>query len=803
MREPTPIGKFLWLWQRLTERVRSSRLRSPRAGLVIEFVAVAGLSAFLVSRLPLRSLPEYSVGDRARLEIRNTMPVELIVVDPERTERLRREEAQRIPPVFVYSPGVEREAEASLRSAFEQTRETFLAALEASFNRRSLSAPEISSARFRRIVLSLRAQKLPVPLTMGLAQTWAQGEPGKDVLARLTVKLSSIMRLYIRSDTLPLEEAPDAVRLLPLLDQDESPSPEWIEQRGQLVSWSSIFTLTEARMELRRNLAPDELAYSDFLTSLVRVNIFFDQELTHQIRRERTKQITATTRYEPRQIIVERGELITPRVKAALDQLRAQTVGKPSSLRIAGLFFLSLALFFALWRFAHRTRVYALSPLRVFSLASFALVVQLAVIRVGVEIADIIGYRFFGDIDSPLAYQYAIPFATAALLTVLLLELRIAVCVGLMVSLFTLLLTEEAGLSLYAALSGLVGVYGIGRYQQRGAITRVGAMVGVGNALATLVLMAIKVPPHIVFGPALFSMFCGLLGGFLAAALTSYMLPLGESWFDVPTDVKLLELSNVDLPLLKRLAIEAPGTYQHSLIVAALAEAAAKAVGANSLLVRIGSYYHDIGKLANPQMYVENQRNFNPHELMTPQESAHAIIRHVAEGIRLAEEAGIPKAVIDLIPQHHGTRRLHYFYMKAKQQAQERGEPVDERAFRYPGPKPQSIEAAIVMMADSAEASSRSLRERTPDNTDRLLTKVIETIVTDGQLDECNLRMRDLKVIKASFLQTLSNVHHRRIPYPGFTEEELSALPVADYEAVWSETAAVASSPDSVSTGED
>jgi hypothetical protein len=283
-------------------------------------------------------------------------------------------------------------------------------------------------------------------------------------------------------------------------------------------------------------------------------------------------------------------------------------------------------------------------------------------------------------------------------------------------------------------------------------------------------------------------MICGLLGGFLAAALTAYALPLGESAFGILTDVKLLELSNVDLPLLRRLAIEAPGTYQHSFIVASLAEAAAKSVGANPLLVRIGSYYHDIGKLNDPRMYVENQRGgFNAHELLSPEESAHAIIRHVTEGIRMAQESGLPKMVTDLIPQHHGTRRLHYFYTKAKQQAEAGGETVDEKAFRYGGPKPQSIEAAIVMMADSAEASTRSLKDRSPENTDRMLAKVIEAIVTDGQLDECNLRMRDLKKIKASFLQTLTNVHHERIQYPGFTDEDLAALAPINYDAVWSE----------------
>lgn len=784
------------LIRRAERWLRTGLSPGARLGLGLALFLFATVTALLISRIPLRSLPEYQVGDIARTEI--STPVELIVVDPERTRRLRQEIADKVPPIFLYNPSVVEEVVEQLRRTFERTRLAFLDALESTFGRRSLTARETASRSFRRFLRSFQAEHTSFPVSLALAQAWARGESGQDVGDHLTVKLRGMMGHYIRPDALPpdIPVAPSRVRVLPVVDGQVLPSLERIEQ-GPLVGWDALYPLSQARAELLKSLAPDERSYGAFLTALMKPNCTYAAELTQRVRAQRTNQITATQRYAPRQVIVQRGQTITPLVKAAIDQLRAQTASKRSGRRFAGLLAISFILFMTLWRFAKRTRIYSLTPTKIFLLVGLAVTLQVAVIRLGIELSDIVGYRFFGDIDSPQAYQYAIPFAAVALVVVLLLEARIAVVVGLVASLFTLLLTEDATLTTYAAVSSVVAVHGVGRYQQRGALTNVGMMVGGVNALMAVILMMVNIQP-LVLGPVLFSMGFGFMGGIFAAALASFMLPLGESLFDIPTDVKLLELSNAELPLLKRLAIEAPGTYQHSFIVATLAEAAAKAVGANSLLVRIGSYYHDIGKLSNPQMYVENQRrHFNPHELLTPEESAKVIIRHVTEGIRMAEAAGLPRPVIDLIPQHHGTRRLHYFYVKAKRLAEAKGEQVDERLFRYPGPKPRSIEAAIVMMADSAEASTRSLREPTVENIERLVNKVIDSIVTDGQLDECNLRMRDVKIIKSSFIDTLSNLHHHRIQYPGFTERDLAPLPSADYEAVWIEPTGETSTQDS------
>src|SRR5262249_44712726 len=209
----------------------------------------------------------------------------------------------------------------------------------------------------------------------------------------------------------------------------------------------------------------------------------------------------------------------------------------------------------------------------------------------------------------------------------------------------------------------------------------------------------------------------GIIGAALTAAVASLATPIYESAFDVLTDMKLLELSNADNPLLRQLAIQTPGTSYHSFMVGVLAEEAAKAIGANALLARTGCLYHDIGKLAAPNMYIENQKGGpNPHDKVSPLDSVLIITGHVRRGIQMADEADLPPQIIDFIPQHHGTRVLAYFYHKAKSQAEARGDTVNIDDFRYPGPKPQSKEAVILMLADGAEASVRSLEEHTPEN---------------------------------------------------------------------------------------
>lgn len=776
-------------WKRIREALgdwsgRLNRLPARRFGIALGASALVLLTTLIISRFPLQRVPDYALGETVRADI--ITPVELIVIDPERTERLRAEEAKRVPPVFRYFPDRAREARSLLGEYFTATRSQLLARLEATFRQPTLSREERSRFRHRlaALIAELRLKGTPFPLTDEVVEQWVRGDSGEDVLRRLDEALGAVMKRYIRSDD-PLPE------LVENLSGNVTVVPASVERAesgetllpSQTVRAGDLLPLGEARRAVARVLSEtDERQYGHLLRSLVRVNCVLADDLTARARREATEHIVATRRYAPRQVIAQRGETVTPTVREALDALRRHFAGERSGRRLAGLMIIVAALYYALWRFAERVRVYYLSSAKIFLLAALTVVLQALINRIGMAVASGVAYRF-GDYDSPEAYQYAIPYATGALIVALLLESRIALTVGILSAILVGLMTENLGLLVYALLGSIVAIYGVGRYERRATLTHAGWIIGVANMIVTLVPPLMEARP-IVFGPALFSALCGAGGGVLTATLAAFALPPTESLFGIVTDVKLLELSNVELPLLKRLALEAPGTYQHSLIVATLAEAAAKAVGANALLVRIGSYYHDIGKLNDPRMYVENQRpGMNPHDLLSPEESVERIVKHVQEGIRMAEEAHLPRQIIDLIPQHHGTRRLHYFYNKALHRAETTGQVVDEQRFRYPGPKPQTIEAAIVMMCDSAEAAARSLRQRTPENIKRIVRKIIDDIVTDGQLDECNLRMRDLRIIRQTILQTLLTIYHERVPYPGFTEEDLARIEVS-YEAL-------------------
>lgn len=263
-----------------------------------------------------------------------------------------------------------------------------------------------------------------------------------------------------------------------------------------------------------------------------------------------------------------------------------------------------------------------------------------------------------------------------------------------------------------------------------------------------------------------------VLNGFLSPILTIGLLPLFESTFGLTTDITLLELSDLNRPLLKRLALEAPGTYHHSIMIGSLAEEAAKSINANSLLARVGSYYHDIGKMLKPEYFVENQMGAdNKHEKLAPSMSALILEAHVKEGKELAEANGLPKCIVEFITGHHGTSVMSFFYEKAKKQDDVR---IDIEEYKYPGPRPIAKEVAIVMLADSVEAASRTLEDPTPARIKGLVRKIINSKFESGDLEDCDLTLKDLHMIEDSFLRILTGIFHRRIAYP---EKEIEEIP--------------------------
>jgi hypothetical protein len=478
----------------------------------------------------------------------------------------------------------------------------------------------------------------------------------------------------------------------------------------------------------------------------------------------------AVQRLQRTRLLVRAGDVITAAQLPLIQTIRNYQLSQRQPARLLGLLIAVSLLYFALYKTALTNPTRRLAPEKAFWLAGIALLLQTALVRAGMFGAAVLSTRpetmRFGD---ALTYQYAIPFAVCALTLTMLSNTQLGLVTGLIATLFTSFTSShELPIAAFALAASISGVYSVQRYCNRQALTHAcGLLIAVNLAMgiAALLIAGRSLSGNILVGIIATS----IIGALLTAALVSFVLPIFESAFGILTDVKLLELSNADLPLLRRLALEVPGTNHHSFMVGQLAEAAAAAIGANALLARVGCLYHDIGKLAAPKMYVENQGgNGNPHDKVAPLKSAEIITGHVRRGIEMGLDAKLPPPIIDFIPQHHGTRVVAYFYHKAKAAAEKRGESVNIDDFRYPGPKPQSKEAAILMLADGAEASVRSLEDRSEENIRAIIKKIADTITADGQFDECNLTLRELTLIRESLVQTLMNAYHQRVSYPGF-----------------------------------
>lgn len=559
-----------------------------------------------------------------------------------------------------------------------------------------------------------------------------------------------------------------------------------------------MMSLSEARRELELRILSlpgwsqeHKAALVSAILPLVRPNVVLDQTATATSREiEANKIPNVTISLKRNQVIAREGDTVTPNMLAQFAAMKTTgQEGRPFH-HLIGLVLIVFAIYWAVWKFTeHRSKatILSLSRNRAFALVGSAIVVQTVLMRVGFTLSDAIAGRMTSaPMNEPMFWNFAIPFAAGALLVVLLVDTPLAFLTGIVTTLFAgMMAPTGVQVALFAMISCAAAVYGIGRYRERQSVTLGGLFVGVVNAVMALSLLAYAEQPF-TLKAVLLAIVCGFLGGLLTAVFAAGGLPVNESLFGILTDVKLLELSNADLPVLGQLALRAPGTNQHSHAVGQLAEDACRAVGANPLLARIGALYHDIGKVAAPEYFVENQQGNNPHDHMRPSQSARIITSHVTYGIKLAKEINLPDKIAGFIPQHHGTRTLHFFLRKAQSQAKP-GEVIDEKDFRYPGPKPQFKEAAIMMLADSCEAAARSLARPDPENIRAIVIKIVDAIVTDGQLDECDLTMQELTTIREAVIGSLTAIYHARIDYPGFNPPQvtgpLSALPSAELDS--------------------
>lgn len=520
--------------------------------------------------------------------------------------------------------------------------------------------------------------------------------------------------------------------------------------------------ITKAKLNMAQLVAEQPITaelgnvLENFLAISIRPNLILNAGLLNKLQ-NRVRAEVPEVIHRQGELLIVKNQIITENDLAMLEDLHL-IVNHTNQLKV----FLSLAFFVLLLIGLSWVYLYQFHP--EFFEQERLLYLLLLLISLVVGIIKVLSL-----VDNPVI-PYLAPVSFAAMLITILIDPQLALMMTIILSLFGGIIVEyNLAITIFYFTSGVIAVFTLSRFHRQRDLVRSGFVLMIFNGITTIVL-------NLLFRTN-FNYLVVLLAtsnGFLSAVLAIGTIPFLEHIFKITSPIRLLELSNPGNPLLRRLQIEAPGTYQHSIMVGNLAEAAAEGIGANALWSRVGSYYHDIGKIKRPYFFVENQfTQENPHEKLNPTLSTLIITYHVKEGAEIAREHGLPEQLIAIIEQHHGTDLVRYFYKRATENVQGEKEILNEGDFRYEGPKPQTKEAALVMLADSAEAAVRSLPKPTPAKVEALIQKIIRERLDDGQFDECNLTLKELNQIKNSFLKVLGGLFHNRIEYPEVVLKEM------------------------------
>lgn len=515
--------------------------------------------------------------------------------------------------------------------------------------------------------------------------------------------------------------------------------------------------LKEAKKEYTDFISSSDLSDSEKAIALnfvnvVEPNFFYDKEKTDELIKETLKQVPPVM-IKKNQIVVSEGEPVTAHQLELLG-----TLGLLSDSASALYIYIALGVLVIIVMYLQYGYIHKYYPA---INKEFSKIVMISILNV----FPVILARLFGMMSN-----YIIPLACMPMLITLLLNYKIS----LVFSMLNVILIGGAvgfnpNIIILAILNVVLGGTLLRKMQQRNDILYSSITVAVLSSILTFSVGTLTTNNFMeILADSTFA----AAGAILSGILTIGVLPFFESTFDIVTNAKLLELSNPNNPLLKKLLMEAPGTYHHSILVANLAELAAEQVGGNPLLARIGAYYHDVGKTKRPYFFRENQfGKKNPHDRLKPEVSSKIIISHVKDGSELAKEYNLPKTIHDFIVTHHGETLVKYFYLTVKNNS-ENPEEVKEEDFKYPGPKPMSKEQGIVMLADSTEAAVRSINEPTEEKIEKMVNNIIDDKLASGQLDNCDLTLRDISKIKKCFLKALNGIHHERIEYPDDNKKE-------------------------------
>lgn len=719
------------------------------------FVFVLILS-YLLSYIPSKSLRVPESGEIVSSDL--IAPETLTIVDKETTEKRRKEAADAVPPVYAFNANVFPNTEERIREFFNAGRE---------FLKGHVTSQ--TKTNFLKEVFEIYGLEISVSTLNSLIK-YEFSSAIEENLINLIGKVS--MNFIITSKNLFLRGEPQKGMTIITSEGTESS-----------LSVSDILDIKEAKEGLdseveNLDLPQGEKALLRDLSHLfISQNIFYDQVET-QAKQTEARASVEDIFYTIKKgkVIVRKGDEASPEAIKLIEIINQNLRTIPGWwINFSGTFLLFGLLFVTLWYYL-KSFLGTKEAFTSYLMMGLLLVVSLLFYKLALFLADTFSQSTnFFLLSSAESYRFAFPFQFGVLLFAFLISSPVALIYAVINSLLVgYLFRTNIDLMIFTLIGGFAAIYGIKYYgrQDRTSTFSTGLfLIAPINIFVVITFHLIK-EKLIPIGQFSSDLLMGLLGGLLSAALAFLFLPVFERLFGFTTQARLHELTNSDLPIFRQMAMEAPGSYHHSLIVASLTETAAEELKLDPLLVKAGALYHDIGKVKRPEYFIENQtRNPDMHKDLKPAMSALVILNHVKEGAEMAKKLKLPRKIRDIIETHHGKSLVRYFFEKAKDTYDPEMQEIGEDSYRYPGPLPKKKEAALVMLADAVEAASRSLKSPSKANLKRVISEIFNNSLQDGQLDDCDISIKELRITADSFLDTLYTIYHPRVEYPGFEFE--------------------------------
>jgi hypothetical protein len=737
-------------------------------GLWVVVLLTVGSWTLAPSALFAPSLEEGAIATRDVLA-----PTEILVPDELTTAEQRRRAREAVLPVYDFDPTAASSLDEQLARLFVEGRDYLSYGSDGPAVQPAPKQGGEAPSREQQVDNLRVALESASSLRIDAAQAGVLRDEGfaAELEDRVRGLVSSLMHTGVVGDKARLlENRLEGVTLRNLQRSTEQVELDLYNYRGYP---DEVESFIDSEIRRWRGWSPAERGTMvDLLVASITPNIYFNRTETTS-RREAAAEAEQQVFRQIRkgQVIVRKGDVIDAAAVRIWNEMEGRRESRSQLLPLLGNGLLLVLVAFVSWlalRKEQRPREQV--PPRLGGVL-LVLVLALVATKFGTFLATELSEAETSPIESPLTYAHAIPFAAVALVCSLLFGRSTALLTAVLYSVLVGRLFEgQATWAVLYSLGGsLAAIYSLDKLKERSAVTRAGLMVGLANMVISLMLTSFFPGEGFDAAQLGFDLVCSLAGGLLVAATASFVVPVLESLLSVTTDIKLIELSDTNLPLLRRLAFEAPGTFQHSLMVANLAKVGCEAIGSNPVLAYTGGLYHDVGKVFRPDYFVENQRGGeNRHDKLSPSMSALIVISHVKDGFKLARQHRLPRPILDAIEQHHGTRVLTYFHKRAQDQAGGAGDEVSASDYRYAGPKPKSKVMGVLMYADAVEAASRTLIDPSPAKLRSVLRKILDDCVEDGQLDDTDLTLEDLKKVSDAFLHVLENIYHRRVDYPGF-----------------------------------